>query len=203
MLQTQTLSTELLGIIRYLMQQPDLKEYRLVGGTALALQIGHRKSIDIDLFGEAEVSGDKILELLNQYGKAVPVSRSKNINIFLLDGIKIDFVRYRYPWIEECIVEDAIRMASPADIGAMKINAITGRGSRKDFIDLYYLLKKYSLSEILGFFQKKYADGSMFLALKSLCYFKDADHQQPPFLFENISWPDMKQAILNEYKKIV
>ncbi len=203
MLQTQTLSTELLGIIRYLMQQPDLKEYRLVGDTALALQIGHRKSIDIDLFGEAEVSGDKILELLNQYGKVVPVSRSKNINIFLLDGIKIDFVRYRYPWIEKCIVADAIRMASPADIGAMKINAITGRGSRKDFIDLYYLLKKYSLSEILGFFQKKYADGSMFLALKSQCYFKDADHQQPPFLFENISWPDMKQAILNEYKKIV
>lgn len=203
MLQTQTVSTELLGIIRYLMQHPDLKEFRLVGGTALALQFGHRKSMDIDLFGDAEVSGDQILELLNQYGFVVPVTRSKNINIFLLDGIKIDFVKYRYPWIEGCIVEDVIRMASPADIGAMKINAITGRGSRKDFIDLYYLLKKYTLLEILGFLQTKYEDGSMFLALKSLCYFKDADLQQPPFLFENISWHDMKQSILNEYKKIV
>jgi len=185
------------------MKQAKLSKYRLVSSTALALQLGHRKSIDIDFFGVDEVSGDEINEILDQYGKVISLSKSKSINIFTLDGIKIDFVKYRYPWIDQCMEEEGIRITSPIDIGAMKINAITGRGSIKDFIDLYYLLKMFSLTELLNFFERKYYDGSVFLAMKSLVYFKDADHQEMPYLFEKIAWSEIKNSILEEYKKIL
>lgn len=185
------------------MSQEKLSNYRLVGGTALALQFGHRKSIDIDFFGEDEVSGDEINEILNQYGQVMSLSKSKSINIFTLDGIKIDFVKYRYPWIDRCIEVEGFRLASPSDIGAMKINAITGRGSKKDFIDLYYLLMKFSLTELLHFFERKYHDGSVFLAMKSLVYFKDAELQEMPYLFEKITWSEIKNLILEEYKMIL
>jgi len=202
MLQLQTVSPELLGIIQFLMKQPILQSFRLVGGTALALQLGHRKSIDIDLFGQSNLSGDEINDVLNDYGKVISISKSKNINIFTLNNIKIDFVNYKYPWIDDTNELEGIRLASPKEIGAMKINAITGRGSMKDFVDLFYLLKKFSLQDLLGFFEQKYFDGSVFLAIKSLAYFKDAENQQMPVLFEEVSWLEMKNEILKEHKKI-
>jgi len=202
MLQLQTVAPELLGIIQFLMKQPILQSFRLVGGTALALQLGHRKSIDIDLFGQSNLSGDEINDVLNDYGKVISISKSKNINIFTLNNIKIDFVNYKYPWIDDTNELEGIRLASPKEIGAMKINAITGRGSMKDFVDLFYLLKKFSLQDLLGFFEQKYFDGSVFLAIKSLAYFKDAENQQMPVLFEEVSWLEMKNEILKEHKKI-
>jgi len=184
------------------MKQPILQSFRLVGGTALALQLGHRKSIDIDLFGQSNLTGDEINDVLNDYGKVISISKSKNINIFTLNNIKIDFVNYKYPWIDDTNELEGIRLASPKEIGAMKINAITGRGSMKDFVDLFYLLKKFSLQDLLGFFEQKYFDGSVFLAIKSLAYFKDAENQQMPVLFEEVSWLEMKNEILKEHKKI-
>ena len=83
----------------------------------------------------------------------------------------------------------------------MKVNAIEGRGSKKDFIDLYYLLQHYSIGEILDFYKEKYPEHSQFRALMSMAYFEDADMQPMPRMFESISWDDMKQIILDEVKK--
>ncbi|MEP7324283.1 MAG: nucleotidyl transferase AbiEii/AbiGii toxin family protein [Saprospiraceae bacterium] len=185
------------------MHLPVFDNYRLAGGTALGLQIGHRKSIDIDLFGVEEIEIENVIDSLNDFGKLKILSRSRNINIFSLNGIKIDLVRYKYPWISEMVLLENIRMASTVDIAAMKINGITARGSVKDFIDLYYLFKMHSLSEMVNYFQSKYHDGSIFLALKSLTYFDDAEKQELPFLFEKITWPEMKKAILLEYEKLL
>ena len=185
------------------MQQPVFDNFRLVGGTALGLQIGHRKSIDIDLFGSEEIDIAAVIDSFNDFGSLKILSQSRNINIFNLNGVKIDVVQYRYPWISEMVLDENIRMASTTDIAAMKINAITGRGSVKDFIDLYYMLRKHSLSEMLGYFETKYHDGSVFLALKSLTYFDDAEKQELPVLFENNSWAEMKKTILIEYEKLL
>lgn len=120
-----------------------------------------------------------------------------------MDGIKIDIVDYtRYPWLTDPVVEDGLRLASPKDIAAMKINAIEGRGTRKDFVDVYYLLKHYSLRDILGFYQEKYPEYSLFRALMSLTYFEDAEKQMMPKMFAKESWDEMKSFIINEVEKI-
>jgi len=166
-----------------------------VGGTSLALQIGHRNSVDLDLFGNVPYSGEELRESLSTNHKLTIITESKNIKIYLLDGVKVDIVNYGYSWIEEAVSEDNLLLASIKDIAAMKITAIIGRGTKKDFIDIYFLLQQFSLSEILDLYLQKYPDGSLFIALKSLSFFDDAENDPMPIMFENISWGDVKQGI--------
>ena len=174
---------------------------RLVGGTALALQYGHRTSIDLDFFGDLEEDTEKVTKELDHIGEIVRGSSSQNIKTYRIDGVKTDFVNYtRYPWIDDPIVEEVISLASPKDIAAMKVNAVMGRGSRKDFVDIYFLLQHYSLDEILGFYQQKYSNASLFRALLSLTYFNDAELQYMPEMLEEVGWDEMKQTILTAVK---
>lgn len=92
-------------------------------------------------------------------------------------------------------------LARPEDIAAMKISAITGRGTRKDFIDLFELLKYFSMNEILSFYLEKYKDGSAYLALKSMSYFQDAEQNPMPTMFSSISWEEVKQKIEQEVQR--
>jgi hypothetical protein len=87
-------------------------------------------------------------------------------------------------------------MAGLKDIAAMKLNAIAGRGSKKDFIDVFYLLPYFNLNEMLELYLQKYSDGSEFLVRKSLTYFDDADLEEMPYMFDNISWDFIKEKIL-------
>lgn len=105
-------------------------------------------------------------------------------------------VSYRYPLIEPVQVIDNLRVASFKDIAAMKLNAIVGRGSKKDFIDLYFLLRQFSLTEMMGFYNEKYFDGSEFMVLKSLSYFEDADREPSPELYEEVDWGEIKSHII-------
>lgn len=118
--------------------------------------------------------------------------------VYLLDGIKIDFVNYKYAWIDNPVIEDVICLASPKDIAAMKINAVEGRGTKKDFIDIYFVLQHYSLQDILNFYVEKYPENSIFRALMSLSYFEDADNQLMPRMFADVSWEKMKSFILEK-----
>lgn len=180
---------------------PAFSQLRLVGGTALALQIGHRKSIDIDLFGQIKADEYDVRNELQQLGEIKTLNRTKNISIYLINGIKTDIVNYSYPWLEEELIIDGLKLASIKDIAAMKLAAITGRGTKKDFIDLYFLLKKYSLTEMLGFYTQKYADGSTFMVLKSLSYFEDAEKDPMPFMLSKISWSKIKKFIIKQLTK--
>ena len=90
---------------------------------------------------------------------------------------------------------DNLYLATIDTIAAMKLNTIIGRESKKDFIDLFFILKDYSLATIMGFYTKKYTDGSALLVLKSLVYFEDADKQEMPFMFNNITWQTVKDNI--------
>ena len=111
-------------------------------------------------------------------------------------------MNYAYPWLEDSIDEDGIRLAHVKDVGALKMAAITGRGTKKDFIDLYFLLQHYSLKELIGFYNSKYHDGSEFLVLKSLTYFDDANQDAEPFMLTPVSWEKIRAEIIqvhNEY----
>ena len=132
MLRTFTVTESTLVLLKRLQQVPILSDLRLVGGTALALQLGHRNSVDL---------------------------------------------------------------ASLQDIAAMKLHAITGRGKKKDFIDLYFLLQHFSLEQIIEFYQKKYPQNSLFFVIKSLSYFNDAEMDPMPTMFIDVSWEEMKSTI--------
>lgn len=203
MLQTQTIRPELLELLRAIMSSELFSGFNLVGGTALALQIGHRFSIDIDMFGNAEIDEFEFIEELSAFGNVIVLKKSKNIIILSVDGIKVDFVNYKYPLLEKITTIENIRLVSDKDIAAMKLNAIAGIGSRKDFIDLYFLLKKYSLRMLLDFYKTKYADGSEFMVLKSLTYFEDAETEEMPVMYESINWNEIKQIIIKEELKLI
>ncbi|MBQ9462560.1 MAG: nucleotidyl transferase AbiEii/AbiGii toxin family protein [Bacteroidales bacterium] len=142
MFQYQTIEPGTLQLLKQLQDLPILKESRLVGGTALALQLGHRKSVDLDFFGSINASSEELRDTLSYDHSLTVVKESKNINIYLIDGIKVDIVNYKYEWIDKPVEEDAITLAGIKDIAAMKIAAVVGRGTKKDFIDLFFLLRQ-------------------------------------------------------------
>lgn len=187
MLQTQTVAPELVEFLKFVMKSDVFSDFLLVGGTALALQIGHRNSVDLDFFGNSEIDADLFRREISEYGESRVLKQSKNILILEVNGLKVDFVNYKYPVIAKPSVIDNIRLASKQDIAAMKLNAISGRGSKKDFVDLYFLLKEFTLPEIIEFYLQKYKDGSKFLVVKSLSYFEDADEFDNPKMFKEFS----------------
>jgi hypothetical protein len=203
MLQTQTVVPKLMELLKTLMLEETFSKFNLVGGTSLALQIGHRNSIDIDLFGNSTIEKDYFIEILKNIGDVSILTFSKNILIANVNDIKVDLVNYHYPLLEDIILIDDIRMISKKDIAAMKLNAIAGRGSKKDFIDLFYLLQEYTLQDMFDWYSKKYVNNSIFQVYKSLSYFDEADAQPQPLVFDkNFNWEKCKQKIISEIKFI-
>ncbi len=202
MLQTQSVNPKLLELLNKIMKSEVFSDFNLVGGTSLSLQIGHRLSIDIDMFGNAEIDEIEFINELSKFGKVIIIKKSKNILITSIDGIKVDFVNYKYPLLEPIIVEKNIRLVSKKDIAAMKLNAVSGRGSKKDFIDLFFLLKDFELKEMLTFYDEKFKDGSSFMVLKSLSYFEDANKEEAPIMLVKNSWEEIKEKIINELDEI-
>jgi hypothetical protein len=196
MLHYTTIDTPTLELLKRLLAFPCFSNLRLAGGTSLALQLGHRKSIDLDLFGTIEADEISIAQALNSLGNIKLIKKTRNIQIYIVNGIKVDIVNYHYPWIQPAYKEDQLRLAGKKDIAAMKFAAITGRGSRKDFIDIYFLLNEFNLQEMLSFYNKKYLDGSSFLVLKSLTYFDDADIDPQPNMLKKADWEQIKKSLV-------
>jgi len=136
MLQYHTVEPATLDLLKKISAIPSFSSHRLVGGTSLALQFGHRLSVDLDFFSTEQFDHEEILFNLKSIGKIEIVSRSKFINCFFINDVKVDFVSLPYQWLEEPMIEDSIRLAGRKDIAAMKLSAITNRGSKKDFIDI-------------------------------------------------------------------
>lgn len=198
MLYLETVEPSTLELLKKLQALPVLDNARLVGGTALALQLGHRKSIDLDFFGKIDCEAELLRDAIKGIASLTILKESPHIHIYIVDGIKVDIVDYKYPWLDDVVVEQEIRMASIRDIAAMKITAVIGRGTKKDFIDIAFLLHHFSLEEILDFYAAKYSDGSVFMAMKSLAYFDDAESEPMPDMIVNQSWEQAKEHILSK-----
>ena len=198
MLYLETVESSTLELLKKLQRLPVLEQTRLVGGTALALQLGHRKSIDLDFFGTVDCEAEYLRESIAGIASLTILKESPHIHIYIVDGIKVDIVNYKYPWLDDVVLEQGLRLASVSDIAAMKITAIIGRGTKKDFIDIAFLLHHFSLEEILHFYAAKYNDSSVFMAMKSLAYFDDAEADPMPDKCVNQSWPQVKASILSK-----
>jgi predicted nucleotidyltransferase component of viral defense system len=203
MLQYQTVEQSTLGLLKNILQQPVFKNHRLVGGTSLALQYGHRLSIDLDFFTSEFIEHEEILINIKSIGKVDVVSKSKYISCFFINDVKVDFVSLPYHWIDDPIIEDSISLASINDIAAMKLSAITNRGSKKDFIDLQLIMKHLDLKKMMSLYHQKYPDGMEMLVLRSLMYFDDADLQPDPVMLTEYDWNEVKAFILDQVKTYI
>ncbi len=209
MLQYAAIDKGTLELLKSLMQVNFLSDFNLVGGTALALQIGHRISIDLDLFTDKTFDPSEIRTLLENDYTLQNVVESKNgltqqIEFPKLSGnfIKVDIVKYPYRLLKQAVVIDGIRMLSIEDIIPMKLSAVSNRGSRKDFYDIFFLLKDYTLHDMISLFEQKFPNYNSFYVTKSLIYFEDAEKEPDPKVLADVSWDEVKkyiQAKVQEY----
>lgn len=112
---------------------------------------------------------------------------------------------YKYPLLARTLSFEGIQLASLADVAAMKIHAIEDRGARRDFVDVYFLAKKYTLEEMLDFYQKKYAvfEDHLYSILRSLDYFEDAEQEsQMPRMLTNVAWEEVKEYFRKETHRL-
>ncbi len=203
MLQTRTVVPFTLGLLKKLMSLPQLEQFFLVGGTALALKLGHRESVDLDLFTNEDFDQDYLLQLLEKDFEIVAEVVSPSIFITRIDGVKVDFVRFRYKMLFPLGITEGVRMPDVRDIAAMKLDAVTKRGSKKDFYDIYFILQQMTLTALLELYAEKFQHTTLFHVIKSLNYFDDAESQPDPVVFDKkITWQKVKTELIKEVKKL-
>lgn len=176
------------------MKDEHLQDFFLVGGTALALLIGHRISIDLDLFTIAPFNEDAVLtELETNYSFQLDF-QARNTIKGRIQEVKVDLITHAYPLVQPLTEEEGVRMASLKDIAAMKLNAITGNGTRlKDFIDIAYLSAYLPLADMLEAYSEKYSSRNPIMVLKALDYHNDIDFKEPIMMLDGeYSWKKIK-----------
>jgi len=196
----QSISQGTRRVLEKVAQTDIATNFYLAGGTALAIQLGHRESIDLDWFCQKDFSNQKVKDNLSELGNFKLYSEEDGTLHGELDSVKITFLRYKYDLLYPVIAFENIKLADERDISAMKIDAASSRGSKKDFIDLYFLLKKYSLTDLISFFEKKFSniEYNKLHILKSLIYFEDAENEPTPLMLEKVDWEKVKEKITKE-----
>ncbi len=202
-LHLNTVSKLLWESLQKLMDLEEFKNFRIVGGTSLSLQLGHRESIDIDLFTDNEyesIDFDKLEAVLRNsfpyVEKSATTITGMGTSFFIGNNekelLKLDLY-YTDPFVFPCIVNENIRFASIEEIIAMKLDVIIRGGRKKDFWDIHELLNTYTLQEMLNFYQKRYPYGySEEDVLTSLTNFSDADNDFEPNCYKEKCWEIIK-----------
>jgi len=205
MLRTDTVEPILISTLKQLMQLDFLADFHLVGGTGLALYLGHRKSIDIDLFTWKEFDSTELsLQLANTFKEHYTERSAKNVMLFsFINEVKADFVNTRVPLLFPVQNIEGVRIADVRDIAILKFQAILKRGSKKDFIDLFVLLQQFSIEEMFQWFNQKYPNVETAQLLISMTYFEDAEADLMPVLFFNATWKEIKESIRNKVNQFI
>ena len=181
MLQTGTVAKSTLGLLKSLQKESLLASFRLVGGTALSLQIGHRVSEDLDLFSTELFDNMQVQTLLIEKYGFIPSVIETNTLIGFVDGVKIDVVYHPFSWLESAVVEDDMKIASLSDIAAMKMLAIINSGKRPiDFVDLAFLSMYYSYNDLKRLLLERYPAYDPIMADKAVIYFGDIEEEMIP-----------------------
>lgn len=187
---TKGLSSKTQSNLESLTSLPFVKNYYLADGTALALHFGHRFSHDLDFFSQNPNSSEIIRDSLEETGKLEIIQNDYGTFNGILNGVKISFFIYKYPLLYPIKVYKGIKIADILDIACMKLDAVSSRGTKRDFIDLFFICQKTSLSKILSLYLQKYAMAKVnkLHIIKSLVYFTDAEGDPVPQMIEKIDW---------------
>ena len=198
MLHKETVDASTLELLKRLMADERLKDFVLVGGTALSLQMGHRISVDLDLFVNQDFEAGELREYMEQtYHLETDYLAFATVK-GEIHGVQVDCIAHSYPWIRPFAEEEGIRLASMEDICAMKLNAIAGNGTRiKDFIDVAYLSSLYSLNQMLSFYEEKYQANPL-MPLKGIVFFDDINKEAPVKMTNGkpLDWKKIEKRLL-------
>ncbi len=192
----ETLYPKTKQVLDKLRSDPILEPFYLAGGTALSLQLGHRKSIDLDFFSSNFPEIDILKQKLKDLDPTVIQEAPGTLDV-LIDDVKVSFLEYKYKLLEDFVDFEGVKLAGVLDIACMKLSAMSSRGSKKDFVDLYKILQSISLQKLLDSFGDKFVGVSHQTShlLKSLVHFDDAEADPEPDYIEKIAWSDVKTSI--------
>ncbi len=199
----RVLSTGAWAVVRRLARAGILDDWVLAGGTALALQLGHRISLDLDLFRHGEFDETALRVSLADVGHLDVQSMSAGTLHAMLQGVRLSFLRSEVPFLYETVVYRGLQLADVRDIAAMKVIAVAGRGSKKDFVDLHaYFETGATFGDLMAVVQQRYR-GTEFNAmhlLRSLVYFDDAEAEPMPRMLSGVAWPQVRRRLESEVR---
>lgn len=189
-----------------LKQLPEIHDLYLGGGTAVALHLGHRLSVDLDFFSGLPIDTLALRQHLSQLGAFQLEAESRGTLHGVLDGAKVTFLEYHYPLLDPGDTYAGITIGSVRDLACMKLDTIASRGKKRDFIDLYAILQTgIRLEEVLQWFARKYARiaYNQLHLLKSLTYFEDAEADPMPTMLKEMHWNDVKAFFTQESPRCI
>jgi hypothetical protein len=199
----KVLSDDAWKTVRLLKTEGILESWALAGGTGLALQIGHRYSEDLDFFRTDTFEPQRLAVHLSTTGRVKIQSRSADTLHVVLAGLRISFLKAQVPLLFPGTAYRGLTLADPRDIAVMKLIAIGGRGSRRDFVDLYYYLHGGGdLDGLFALLKRRFRDVDFneYHLLKSLVYFNDAESEPMPRMIQKVEWGTIKRAMASEGK---
>lgn len=205
----EVLNEKQLKVLEKISYQMPVQGSYLAGGTALALQLGHRKSEDLDWFSPVEFSVDELSSKLKKIGNFQVLDLSKGTFHGIVDGVRITWLFFPNPLLKELVIDKNLNnlpLASLEDIGLMKLIAVSQRGAKKDFIDLFALTQKgIEVGELLKSLHLKYPREKLnyYHIVKSLCYFDDAEEELMPEMLWNYNWDEIKKYFLGKQKEFI
>jgi predicted nucleotidyltransferase component of viral defense system len=200
MFHLSTVEPDTLHVLEEIFSFPEIKrQFALAGGTSLALQIGHRMSVDLDLFSGTSFSTENLNKELNAgfHPEYELLGMNKSMLFTNIKKVKCDFIFEPAVTIKPHVFMKGVGLYRVEDICAMKMHTICGRGKKKDFFDIYALLQLFSWEEMLGWFKEKYGDSQYYYLWKSIQYFEDAEDDPdivgfPPF---SATWEQIKEEV--------
>ena len=193
MLHKNAIEPAALDVLIILCRQETLNSFALGGGTCIALQRGHRFSDDLDLFTNLPYDNKSVYKLITSiFSKAELLFEQDQTMMFLINGVKVDFILYPFDWLEPFETIEEIRLISLPDIIPMKLQAISNRFSKKDFWDIDFLLYEFSLKEMIKIFKQKFPPVDTGYIIHSLTNFENADKEEDPVCLIPRTWEEIK-----------
>ena len=193
-----------LRAIKLVSKIPTVSNAYLAGGTGLSLHLGHRISVDLDFFSKEKFREESLSLELSKIPKYKEEGKSWQTVWGLIGETKFSLFYYKYPLLKDPENFEGIKVTSKEDIAAMKINAIEDRGTRRDFIDLYFLTKEFSMDQMLKFYDDKYKhlDDHLYSIIRAFTYFEDAEQEVMPKMLEDADWGKIKGFFVSESERL-
>jgi len=193
------------GLIRKLVHGELADGWVLAGGTGLALQFGHRLSRDLDFFGNRDFDGVRLADSLAPVAAVTVLGRSAGTLHVRLAGSRLSFLKLPRPLLFPGAPYRGIVVADPRDIAVMKVLAVAGRGSRKDFVDLHFFIRSGgSLESVFRWIHRRFKgiDFNEYHLLRSLVFFEDAESEPMPRMLRRAAWADIKRTMVAEVRRL-
>ncbi len=197
----QALLPDTVRAVKLISEIPSIQKAYLAGGSALTLHLGHRISVDLDFFTQKKFDQNKLAIELSSVKEFREEGKSWGSVWGFVAETKFSIFYYQYPLLQKTIAFEGINISDKKDIAAMKIRALEDRGTKRDFVDAYFLAKEFSLEQMSSFYDQKYGclNDHLYTILRSLDYFADADSDERPLkMLTSVSWDEVKQFFKQE-----